>query len=320
MDFYIFSKKSFEFCFKLYNIMKIALIKTKMKIKAIYFLSVFLLFWVSLTHANDLSVRSNIESGSYDFALEVYLVSNDKNAKIFYYTDGIGRFDTLKEFNKNNPILIKKDTTLNYYAINEINNSTKIAESKYSFSYPKNIEISHKENTIFITNNSQKTLNIWYFKIESNLLNYEISKNTFLESWENFTLKYSPKKDDILTLFAPNGEKISSFEISLPSPPERRAGDEGINTQSGITTISETQTGNTQSLPLETQAEIITSPIIATQDLKASVWETKNSSTNIYVLLYWFVAFLFAMTLFNIYTLVKANKNIKNKNKKTVKK
>jgi hypothetical protein len=115
---------------------------------------------VSLSHANDLSVRSNIESGNYDFALEVYLVSNDKNAKIFYYTDGIGRFDTLKEFHKNNPILIKKDTTLNYYAMNEINNSTKIAESQYSFSYPKNIEISHKENTIFLTNNSQKTLNI----------------------------------------------------------------------------------------------------------------------------------------------------------------
>jgi hypothetical protein len=60
--------------------------------------------------------------------------------------------------------------------------------------------------------------------------------------------------------------------------------------------------------------------MISSENLKASVWETKNSSTNIYVLLYGFVAFLFAMTLFNIYNLVKANKNIKNKNKKIVKK
>jgi hypothetical protein len=33
----------------------------------------------------------------------------------------------------------------------------------------------------------------------------------------------------------------------------------------------ETQTGNTQPLHLEAQAEIIASPIISTQDLKASV-------------------------------------------------
>ena len=318
----------------MYNIIQILLIKTKMKTKIKIIFSIFLLSWSAQSSANELIVQANIDSGNYDFALEVYLNSNDKNAKIFYYTDGIGRFDTLKEFKYNNPIIIKKDTILNYYAINDLNNSTKIKESQYSFSYPKNIEISYKNDTIFLTNISEKTINIGFFKIESNVLNYEVSKNTFLKSWEFFSLKYIPKTEDVLEFFIPNGEKISRFEIKntsefFPSPDARNSEDNILTelqeqpletSQSWSILNNQNLSSSTAITPLETQTEIIPTPIFSPENLKASAWETKNSPTNIYVLLYGFVAFLFAMTCYNIFTLIKTNRNIKNKNKKISKK
>jgi hypothetical protein len=269
--------------------------------------------------ANEITVRSNIESGTYDFALEVYLLSNDKNAKIFYYTDGIGRFDTLKEFSPQSPLIIKKDTTLNFYAINDMNNSTKIAETQYRFTYPENIDISYKDEKIILTNTTNTIVNIGYFKIESNLLNYEIYKNTFLNPKETFTLKYTPKSKDTLKLIAPNGKEITNFEI-IPAPMEK------ILPSSEITQIEENISQETSPLPseetlnipekIETQAPIAEPTLLPTETLKASASETKSSSKDIYILLYGFVAFLFVMTCYNIFTLIQTHKKTKNKNKK----
>lgn len=292
-----------------------------MKQKILLFALLAWIAWYAVIFANDLQVRSNIDSGNYDFALEVYLLSNDKNAKIFYYTDGIGRFDTLKEFIPNEPLIIKKDTTLNFYAINDMNNSTKIAEAQYSFSYPENIKLSYEDEKIIIKNISGKTINIGYFQIESELLKYEIYKNTFLWPQETYTLKYIAKPSDAIKLITPDGKQITRFEVQPPKPEEPKTTPPENILIENVQEIAPVENTQNSQETREEQAQILEqNEIISLENIKASASETKTASKDIYFLLYGFVAFIFFMTCYNIFTLIQTHKKSKNKNKKLSKK
>lgn len=176
-------------------------------------LIIFLVFLSNfyVSYAKDLDVKANIESWKYDFVLEVNLIANKDWAKIFYYTDWEWRMDHIIEFTKWNPIIIKKDTILNYYAIWENYEETKIMENKYSFDYEKNLNLEYKNWKIFIKNNDNDVLNIWYYRLEWDNLNYEIYKDTFVEKWKSFELNYELKNNESIKLIAPNWKIITSY-------------------------------------------------------------------------------------------------------------
>ena len=177
--------------------------------KIILLLWIFTFFWnIFQVNAQDIDVKANIDSWIYQWVIEVYLHSNKDDAKIFYYTDWVGRFDDLQEFQKNTPLIISKETTLNFYAINDLNSSTKIQEKKYSFDYPKNFSFEIHPEKILLKNNSNNIVNIGYYTIEWENISYKVFKNTFLQPWEYFTLPYSPKVKENFSLFTPDSQKV----------------------------------------------------------------------------------------------------------------
>ena len=52
----------------------------------------------------------------------------------------------------------KKDTILNYHSISNNITASLIKENKYTFNYPKNLEIIYENNNIFIKNNENKNI------------------------------------------------------------------------------------------------------------------------------------------------------------------
>lgn len=190
---------------------KIDFNKEKMKTIKILFLITAFFYNFYYTKAENLDVKANIDSWKYNFAIEVNLIATEKNSKIFYYTDWEWRMDKIIEFKS--PILIKENTTLNFYAIWENFSETKIKENTYTFDYPKDIELSYKNKEIFIKNTSNEVLNLWYFKVEWDNLQYEIYKDTFVEKWESFKLNYEWKDLEVLKLISPDNKIINSFTI-----------------------------------------------------------------------------------------------------------
>lgn len=170
-----------------------------------------LLFFINfqIIFAQELSVKSNIISWEYSFPIEINLIANDKNAKIFYYTDWIWRMDNIKEFK--NPILIKQDTTIDFYATSFDYKDTLIQTSTYTFNYSNNINISWENNEIIIKNNSNEIQNIWYWSIEADDLNYEINPNTFLDIWKTFKINYDLKNNQKINLISPDKKIIRNF-------------------------------------------------------------------------------------------------------------
>ncbi len=103
-------------------------------------LSIGIFFWyIPLLFALNLEVKSNIPSWTYQFPIDIYLISNDKDAKIFYYTDGEWRMDNIHEFIQ--PLFIKENTTLDFYATNKNHEDTLIQTSTYIFEYSTKIDI-----------------------------------------------------------------------------------------------------------------------------------------------------------------------------------
>jgi len=173
-----------------------------------------LILWqLNVQAKNSLDIKANIESWTYNNTIEINLIATEPNAKIFYYMDSEWRMDNQFEFKKEKPIVIKKDTILNYYAIWEGFTSTKIKENNYKIVYSNKIDISYKDK-IIIKNNSSEVQNIWYWKIEANNLIYEIYKNTFLNPNETYKLDYKAEELEIIKLISPD-EKIKK-EIRVP--------------------------------------------------------------------------------------------------------
>lgn len=181
--------------------------------KTILFLAFFFLqVWQVMA---ELEVKTNLTPGNYNFPIEVYLMTNDKDAKIFYYTDGIGRMDTILEYKK--PLILKEDTTLDFFATTKDYEDTPIQSAKYTFTYWEKIMLIIEEHKIILKNTDADVQNIWYWKIESNTLNYEITPNTFLEKNQTFILNYTPKELEKIILYSPDKkEKKSHIYKKIP--------------------------------------------------------------------------------------------------------
>lgn len=186
--------------------------------KIILFLAFFFLpIWQVLA---GLEVKTNLAPGNYNFPIEVYLMANDKDAKIFYYTDGIGRMDTILEYK--HPLILKEDTTLDFFATTKDYEDTPIESAKYTFTYSEKIILILEEKKIILKNTDSDVQNIWYWKIESDTLNYEITPNTFLEKNEFFSLDYELKENEKIRLYSPDKKEKKSQVYKKPKKEESK--------------------------------------------------------------------------------------------------
>ncbi|MDD4151474.1 MAG: hypothetical protein PHR68_02560 [Candidatus Gracilibacteria bacterium] len=152
-------------------------------------------------------VIATIDSGMYDKVIEVKLIPNDDQAKVFYYTDSVGRFDQQIQYKLGSSIEIKKDTILNYHSISNNITASLIKENKYTFNYPKNLEIFYENNNIFIKNNENKIVYLKGWKIG----NFEINENISLNPNEIYKYNYDLKENETISLFSPDNNKINSY-------------------------------------------------------------------------------------------------------------
>lgn len=204
----------------------------------------------------EIDIKANIPSWDYSFAIEVNLIPS-KEGKIFYYTDWVWMINNQKEFK--NPIIIKNDTSLNYWVMSDNFESSIIKENIYTFSYPTNIEIKYEDKKIKIKNNEPETINIWFWIIETNNLNYKVNKNTFINPWEYFTLKYQEENDFNITLLSPDKKVSLSKDVTFENkkePPQKQI-ETNINDIIKVDdTKKEVYTEKENDTPKQTQIEI----------------------------------------------------------------
>lgn len=168
------------------------------------------LAWAPLqtnTNIDQADVIATMDSWIYDKVIEVKLIPNDDQAKVFYYTDSIWRFDEQIQYKLWSSIEIKKDTILNYHSISNNITASLIKENKYTFNYPKNLEIIYENNNIFIKNNENKNVYLRWWKI----WNFEIKENIELFPSETYKYNYDLKENETISLFSPDDNKIDSF-------------------------------------------------------------------------------------------------------------
>lgn len=284
-----------------------------------FMLLAFLNFWIAI--ASELNVKSNLESWEYNFPIEVNLISNDKEAKIFYYTDWEWRMDNIKEFK--NPILLKEDTTIDFYATTKNFEDTLIQTSKYTFNYSKDINIEEKNWKIIINNNSQDIQNIWYWRVEANNLNYEITPNTFIDVNKNYEINYILEDNEKVILYSPNNKVIKNFTFKKPKEipkieEKKQMHEEVLNwTQSILEEKTPTLVPN-QLNDNQTEAIKESSWFNLNDSLKTSVIDNKNTtnknstkenkSNNLYIIL----GILVLITIYNVWLFLrKSEKFIK---------
>ncbi len=179
--------------------------QTKMK-KLLYLLYLFIIL-VNTSFA-ELDVKSNIPSWEYNKVLEIFLNSNESESKIFYYLDWLGQIENILEYKA--PILIKKDTEINFFATNKDFQDTKIKTSNYKINYNNNINLDLESWIIKIKNNSNEIQNIWYWIIESDNFLYEIKKNTFLEPNTYYNIDYKLNNNTKVNLYSPDKKLLKS--------------------------------------------------------------------------------------------------------------
>ncbi len=314
--------------------------------KILFFL-INILFWLNFVFA-DLNIKTNIESWEYNFPIEINLISNQKDAKIFYYTDWEWRIDNIKQYLK--PILLRENTTLDYYATNKDHQDTLIKTSIYTFKYSNKIDIIWKNNKIIIKNNSWKIQNIWYWKIECNNLGYEINPNIFLENKEIFEIDYIPEENEKLLLFSPDKKiiKTNIYKRKIDTKKEIIIENWKTETSSWETLSSETwselETSSWEILKsvtwskletpsweilfswswnleienlknVDTWTSSINKDFKITENLQSSIVNSNNQKNNnsFYIILYLFAFIIFSMTFYNIYTVIKTIKDSKKK-------
>gem|GEM_PF-4390981 len=108
---------------------KIIFFKHKMK-----FFSLMSCIFLAPLSAFAAGVVADIPAGNYTHPIEVRLSTDLPDADIFYYTDGKGYFETISPYEK--PILLKKNTQLDFFAMTPDMNQTPIYTQVYTFSYP----------------------------------------------------------------------------------------------------------------------------------------------------------------------------------------
>lgn len=287
--------------------------------KKILIFITFAFLQINLVLAN-LEVKTNLESWIYDFPIEINIIVNQKDAKIFYYTDWEWRMDNIKEFKK--PFLIKENTQIDYYATNKSYEDTLIKTSIYTFNYSKNIDINWEKNNIIIKNNSWDIKNIWYWRVEANNLNYEINPNTFLENNKTFKISYSLEDNEEIKLISPDKKVIKNFVYKTPKevPENLEEKIEEILNSTWVENppiINENQIENKELIKNEDEKiieNIENSWFSLNENLKSSTLDTKKTwnKNNIYII----ILIFWSLILYNVWLLLtktETYKKIKNK-------
>lgn len=279
--------------------------------KILFLLLIFFNFWI--VFASQLSVKPNIIPWEYNFPIEINLISNDKEAKIFYYTDWEWRLDNIKEFKK--PILLKEDTTIDFYATSKNFEDTLIQTAKYTFKYSQKIDIEEKNWKIVIKNNSDEIQNIWYWIIKSNNLNYEISPNTFIDIHQTYEIDYNLEDNEKVILYSPDKKVVKEFIFKkikkLPQIEEKK---ETIDTflwdenNDNVDKILNSQTNSWFTKTWEVLKNEELKGFSLNKSLKTSVIDNniknskkENSKDNIYIMLW----ILILITLYNIWLFLR---------------
>lgn len=240
--------------------------------KKIIIFIVFLLIWNNV-FADDLKVSSNLESWEYNWVIEIYLNSNSKDAKIFYYTDWEWRFDQIKEYN-NSPIILKKDTQLNYFANIDEFDSTKIKENYFYIKYPNEISLNYKDEKIFIKNTWSETINIGYWNLKWDNLNTSIQKNTFINPNQNFEFSYIAKDNEKIQLISPDFSVIKDYIYKKSLPIKKQ--------ETEIKTQNTNNNDNKENVEVKTEVDTNNSTFEnALINSKSSIIENKNITTQI---------------------------------------
>ncbi len=295
-----------------------------MKIIILTIISCFIL--INTTFSFD--VNSNIESWEYNYPIEIYLNPTDKESKIFYYTDWEWRFDNIKEFSK--PIIIYEDTKLNYFATLWYE-STKIKENNYIFKYNSNLELINIDDYLYLKNNNNDIVNIYYRNIFSDDFNLKIEKNIFLNPWEKYKINYKIKEKKDFYIKSPDWEINKIFNINIIKK-ENPIKNETLENEDISITSNEYQKENLSTI--EKQEEIKKEDFIIEKEsnikdenylknIKSNIQEIekqniiieKQNNNNFYIFIILFVIITLIITVYNIYVVVKNAKNLKNNQK-----
>lgn len=295
--------------------------------KKIYiFLTLFLLqIWQIFAN---LEVKTNLESGKYNFPIEINLISNDKNAKIFYYTDGVGRMDNIFEFTK--PILLKSDTTIDFFATTKDFEDTPIQTVNYSFEYSDKIILILEKDKIILKNTDNEIQNIGYWKIESNNLNYEITPNTFLEKNKTFSINYTLGNNEKISLYSPDKKKKSEEIYQIPQTEEiitPSKNNQKIETISEIPeeispltweeSVLSWEISSQENTSIEThllsgsQLESTENSFEVNENITASVWEKKINNKIFFFLFYLLSIIILSIISYNIYIVQSKSTKLK---------
>lgn len=286
-----------------------------MKKIILFLLLLWNIFWV--TYAQKLEVKANIPSGTYNFPIEINLLVNDKDAKIFYYTDWEGRMDHIKEFTK--PILLKENIQLDFYGTTKNYEDTLIQTNYYTFKYSDQIILTEKNGKLVVKNNSWDIQNIWYWTIEADNFSYEITPNTFLDAWDEYETQYTIKNKETGHFYSPDKQLKQSFMYKKEIPEAKKEIPDtsvlSLPKNTEVTWVSDIKTTEEIKTLPPIHDEIKTSEkkdITLTSSLlsqtKSSLLESeskdqKNKSNNLVYIL----GFLIIFTLYNIWLFLKKN-------------
>lgn len=268
------------------------------------------LSWNTSSEASD--VVATLESGTYDRVIDVKLIANDDGAKIFYYTDTIGRFDEQIEYKAWTKIIVKENTTLNYHSVSRNQTASLIKENIYNFAYPEKIHLWYNWNTLVVTNNEVKEIDLRWWTIND----AEILYKTIIEIWWKYNYPFSMNTWDIVTLSSPDKKVKIAFKYILAEKKiEENKKTENIISET-VYTKEDTQLSNTETITwniaeninswnIETNSQdenIINNEITnnvsknnntLNNNLKTSILDSaQEKKTNPLVLLIWIIMFL----------------------------
>lgn len=266
------------------------------------------------TNTENSDIVATLDSGIYDKVIDVKLIPNDDWAKVFYYTDKVGRFDKQTEYKLGSTITIKKDTTLDYYSASRNETASLIKENTYTFDYPEKIHLWYNWTDLVITNNENKDIDLRWWTINEN----EILYPTILEISKKFNYPFNMNEWDIATLQSPDEKVKIAFKYLKEKKveirntiekeiPEKTISTENITSES-ISRNENTGTSNTEATwntseaintwNIETSRDTINR--VSTKEnntlnnnLKTSILDSKQEKkTNPLVLIIWIIMLL----------------------------
>lgn len=268
------------------------------------------LSWNVNNEASD--VVATIESGTYDKVIDVKLIANDDGAKIFYYTDKVGRFDEQIEYKAWSKITIKENTTLNYHSVSRNQTASLIKENIYNFSYPEKIHLWYNWNAIVISNNDTKEIDLRWWTIND----AEILYRTIIEIWWKYNYHFSMNSWDIMSLVSPDKKVKIAFKYILAEKKienniwKKENSEETVkseNITSEAISINEneriintetitwntSESINTWNIETNSVSEISVNDNTLNNNLKTSIIDSKQEKkTNPLVLIIWIIMFL----------------------------